>query len=142
MHFAGTTPCSNIIRPIHKIATEPDCVLNECKCIVVEWKFTLYKDPKTQQPTTYKLEGINRHSEKETNMYSQPGTKTASEGKWAIVKGIKTNPSAIVYQLNPGNPKISVSLLRMSDDLLHILDGEGRLMIGDEFFSYTLNKVQ
>jgi hypothetical protein len=140
--FAGTTPCSNIIRPIHKIAAEPDCALKECKCILVEWRLTLYNDPKTQQPTVYKLTGINRYSEKGTNMYSQPGTKTESEGKWAIVKGTKTNSRAIVYQLNPDNPKISVSLLRMSNDLLHILDDEGRLLIGDEFFSYTLNKVQ
>lgn len=140
--FAGTTPCSNIIRPIHKITAEPDCELKACQCILVEWKLTLYKDPATQQPTVYKLTGINRYSEKETNMYSQPGTKTESEGKWAIVQGTKTNPAAIVYRLNPDKPKISVSLLRMSNDLLHILDDAGRLMIGDEFFSYTLNKVQ
>lgn len=139
VRFAGTTPCNNIIRPIHKIATEPDCLLTECKCVLVEWKLTLYKDPQTQQPTVYKLSGINRYTEKETNMYSQPGTKSESEGKWAITK---TNAGATVYQLNSGNPKISISLLRLSDDLLHILDEKGKLMIGDEFFSYTLNKVQ
>ena len=109
---------------------------------MVERKLTLYKDPKTQQPTVYKLAGINRYSVKVTNMYSQPGTKTESEGKWTILQGTKTNPGAIVYRLNPDKPKISVSLLMMSNDLLHILDEEGRLMIGDEFFSYTLNKVQ
>src|SRR5688500_4407690 len=34
--FAGTTPCSNIIRPLHNIKPEADCPLEECHCILVE----------------------------------------------------------------------------------------------------------
>lgn len=138
--FEGTTPCSNIIRPLHKIAAEPDCALENCHCIMVEWTLALYKDPSTQQPTTYKLTGINRYSVKETNMYSTPGTKTESEGTWRIVRTSKTNPGAIVYRLNPDKPGISLDLVRLSDNLVHILDHDGHLMIGNEFFSYTLNK--
>jgi hypothetical protein len=139
--FAGTTPCSNVIRPLHKIAPEPDCALKDCHCMMVEWKLTLYVDPVTQKPTTYKLTGINRFSEKETNQYSQPGTKTTSEGKWTIVRGTTSNPNATLYQLNPDKPALTLSLLKLHDNLLHVLDQEGRLMIGNEFFSYTLNRI-
>ena len=139
--FAGTTPCGNVIRPLHKINPEPDCPQEECQCILVEWELTLYVDANTKEPTRYKLKGINRHTVKETNMYSEPGIKSEAEGKWAIVRGTKTNPNAILYQLNPGNPGMELRLLKLSDDLLHIVDQNERLMIGNEFFSYTLNRV-
>ena len=139
--FAGTTPCGNTIRPIHKINPEPDCPLEKCKCILVEWELTLYMDANTNEPTHYKLKGINRYTVKETNMYSEPGIKSEAEGKWAIVRGTKTNPGAIFYQLNPGKPGMELSLLKLSDNLVHIVDENKKLMIGNEFFSYTLNRV-
>jgi hypothetical protein len=139
--FAGTTPCSNVIRPLHKIREEPDCNMAECLCIMVEWKLTLYQDPVTGELTAYKLSSINRFIVKETNLYSQPGTKAESEGKCTIVRGSKTNPSAILYRLNPDKPAITIDFLKLSDHLLHIVDHDGKLMIGDEFWSYTLNRV-
>jgi hypothetical protein len=139
--FAGTTPCGNIIRPLHKISPEPDCALEECQCIMVEWELTLYTDASTKNPARYKLKGINRHVVKETNMYSEPGVKTETEGRWEIVPGTKTNPGAIYYQLDPDKPGISLRFLKLSDNLLHIVDQNEKLMIGNEFFSYTLNRV-
>ena len=141
MVFAGTTPCGNVIRPLHKINPEPDCPLEECKCIVVEWELTLYIDANTKEPTRYTLKGINRHVVKETNMYSEPGIESEAEGRWAIVRGTKTNPDAIFYQLNPGKTGMELSFLKLSDSLLHIVDQNEKLMIGNEFHSYTLNRV-
>ena len=140
--FAGTTPCSNFIRPINKIQPEPDCSMAECKCILVEWKLTLYLVAQTKTPAGYKLESVNRYIVKETNMYSEPGTKTGSEGEWAIIKGTKTDPNAIVYQLNQHQTEMKLSLLKLSDNLLHILDPDEKLMIGNEFHSYTLNRIR
>ena len=139
--FAGTTPCGNVIRTINKINPETDCPSEECKCIMVEWELTLYVDADTNEPTRYKLKGINRHIVKETNMYSEPGIKSEAEGRWAIVRGTKTNPDAIYYQLNPGKPGMELSLLKLSDNLLHIVDQNEKLMIGNEFFSYTLSRI-
>jgi len=139
--FAGTTPCGNVIRPLHNISPEPDCPLQECKCIMVEWKLTLYMDATTKEPTHYKLKGINRYSVKETNMYSEPGIKTEAEGKLTIIRGTKTNPNAVIYQLNPDKPKMSLSFLKLGGNLLHILDQNEKLMIGNEFHSYTLNRI-
>ena len=139
--FAGTTPCGNVIRPIHKINSEPDCPLEVCKCMMVEWELTLYTDANTKEPTRYTLKGVNRHTVKETNMYSEPGIKSEAEGRWVIVRGTKTNPNAILYQLNPDKPGMALSFLKLSDSLLHIVDQNEKLMIGNEFFSYTLNRV-
>lgn len=139
--FAGTTPCGNVIRPIHKINPEADCPLEDCKCIMVEWELTLYMDATTKEPTRYTLKSINRHIVKETNMYSEPGIKSESGGRWAIVRGTTTNPDAIFYQLNPDKPGMTMNFLKLSDNILHIVDENKKLMIGNEFFSYTLNRV-
>ena len=74
-------------------------------------------------------------------MYSEPGIKSEAEGKWAIVRGTKTNPGAIFYQLNPGKPGMELRFLKLSDRILHIVDQNEKLMIGNEFHSYTLNRV-
>lgn len=134
MVFVGTTPCGQMIRPIHKVSQETDCAL-------VKWTLTLYQDPVTLKPTTYKLSSINRFIEKGTNMYSEPGTKSETEGKWTMVRGTKTNPNAIVYRLESDKPGISISFRKISDKLIHLLDNDGKLMIGNESFSYTLSRV-
>ena len=139
--FAGTTPCGNIIRPLHNITPEPDCQLEECKCFLVEWELILYMDAASKEPTRFKLKGINRYSVKETNMYSEPGVKSEAEGKWTIIRGTKTDPNAVLYQLNPDKPGINLSFLKLNDNLIHIVDQNEKLMIGNEFHSYTLNRV-
>jgi len=132
--FVGTTPCGQMIRPMHKVSQEADCAL-------VKWTLTLYQDPATLKPTTYKLSSINRFIVNGTNMYSEPGTKSETEGKWIIVQGTKANPNSIVYRLESDKPETSISFLKLGDKLIHLLDSEERLMIGNESFSYTLNRV-
>jgi hypothetical protein len=132
--LVGTTPCGKMIRPLHKIPLQIDCAL-------VEWKLTFYKDPVSGKPTTYKIFSINRFGVKVTNMYSEPGTKFETEGKWSIVRGTKTYPNAIIYRLNPGNSKTSIDFLKLSDNLFHILDHDGNLMVGNPFWSYTLSRT-
>ena len=134
MVFVGTTPCGQMIRPIHKVSQGADCAL-------VQWTLTLYQDAATLKPTTYKLSSINRFIVKGTNMYSEPGTKSETGGKWTIVQGTKTNPNSIVYRLELDKPETSISFLKLSDQLIHLLDNGGKLMIGNESFSYTLSRV-
>ena len=57
-------------------------------------------------------------------------------------KGSATDPTAVIYRLDPGNPATSISFLRLNDNLLHLLDSDRQLMIGTGAWSYTLNKVQ
>jgi hypothetical protein len=133
--FAATTPCGDIIKPLHQISQQSNCDL-------VEWNLTLFEDPATHQPATYKIVAVNRFMEKPSNMYSQPGTKTERIGKWSIIRGSKKNPQAVIYQLNTDDAKTSLRFLKLSDNLLHLLDKNDELMIGNLFGSYTLNKIK
>ena len=88
----------------------------------------LFRDPKTNRPTIYKLEG---------SLYREQ----AREGKWVIVRGTKNDANAIVYQLDPDKPGNSFYFLKGDDNILFILDENKNPRVGNIDFSYTLNRV-
>lgn len=117
--FGGRTPCLDFAEK-YNLQAGDDC--NKLK-----WKLTLFRDSKTNQPTVYVLKStLNR-----------PAT---TEGKWRIIKGIKTNAEAIIYQLDPDKPDKSIAFLVGDENVLFFLDREFRLFTGNGNFSYTLNR--
>lgn len=56
--------------------------------------------------------------------YSTPdGDKTfTSQGVWKIIRGIPSNPKAMVYQIDPDNPAETRSFLVVDDTRLRLLD--------------------
>lgn len=118
--FVGRSPCRDAAIQLNK-AVEADCVK-------VKWDLTLYRNPNTRTPTTYKLKGTFFR-------------ERIREGKWTIVRGTNVNPDAVVYQLDPDKPQESLSFLKAADNVLFFLDKERNLLVGNENFSYTLNKA-
>ncbi|HKO96613.1 MAG TPA: copper resistance protein NlpE N-terminal domain-containing protein [Pyrinomonadaceae bacterium] len=118
--FAGRSPCREVATQLNK-AVNADCMK-------VKWDLTLYQDSKLG-PTTYKLKGT---------FYR----KRIGEGRWAIVRGTKTDPAAVVYQLDPDEPQKSLFLLKADENILLFLDKERNLLVGNGDFSYTLNRTR
>lgn len=119
--FVGRSPCREVARQLNK-AVDADCKK-------LKWELTLHQDPDRLTPTTYKLRGT---------FYRE----RIAEGRWAIVRGTKTDPAAVVYQLDPDKPQGSLFFLKADDNILLFLDGERNLMVGDGDFSYTLNRAK
>lgn len=113
--FVGRFPCAEI-RNDWKQPPQPECEK-------MKWSLTLYHDPETHQPTTYEL------------------NRPARTGKWAVVRGMKTDPEAVVYQLDSDRPETSVYLLKGDDNVLFVLDQARNFRVGDAYLSYTLNRV-
>lgn len=66
------------------------------------------------------------------------GAQGMKEGTWSSKQG---SGNKVIYQLTPTDaPNRSISLVRLQDNLLHLLDEEGKLMIGHAGWSYTLNR--
>lgn len=105
------------------------------------WKVILYQDPATATPTTYTLNSAYGVPQQGTPGLAGGGTAIAMEGSWPIVKGTKPDPDAPVYQLNPDNPQTAVSFLKMNEDILHVLNRDQTLMVGNGAWSYTLNRM-
>lgn len=102
----------------------------------LHWSLVLHREPKTLVPAGYRLE---------CEYVPVPATSGAvnrkitakREGTWTIGKGTKANPDAVVIELDN-----AFSLLKVSDDVLHILEPDRTLMIGNSGYSYTLNRIE
>jgi hypothetical protein len=118
--FHGRVPCQSMAEVMH--------ITVEVSCETLKWGFTFFQDPQTQKPTTYMWDG-SLHRDK-------PRT-----GKWALVRGTADDPDATVIQLDPDHPEKSIFLLQGDENVLFILDGSKKLMVGGDYLSYTFNRV-
>lgn len=125
--FSGRSPCQEIARELkHPVPAD---------CFKLKWALELRRDPQTLVPTTYKLRGtLYRNDANET--------EHPREGKWKVIRGSKTDPNAIVYQLDAFGSDGPIYLLRADDGILFFLDNNGRILVGDKDFSYTLNRSE
>ena len=132
--FKGNTPCSAQARALPQIPADTDCEQ-------MIWNLVLYQDPETGAPTTYRLESAYGLSKPNTNDLVNGGTPISMEGTWRITSGTKTDPEAVIYQINPNDAQTTVSFLKVSDNHLHILNSEKSLLVGNGAWSYTLNRM-
>ena len=118
--FHGRVPCQTMAPVMH--------ITVHANCEKLKWGFTFFQDPQSKRPTTYEWGG--------SLFRDKPRT-----GKWALVKGTADDPEATVIQLDPDQPEKSMFLLKGDENVLFILDGSKKLMVGGEYLSYTFNRV-
>ncbi len=118
--FGGRTPCMGLARAMHLALTD--------SCQRVKWRITLLQKAGTSEPATYKIEGSLHHA--------------ARVGAWHIVRGMASDPNAIVYQLDGTATEGPMLLWKADDDVLLMLDERRQPLAGTLNFSYTLNRAQ
>jgi hypothetical protein len=128
--FVGSSPFGETIKSVLRIPPAASADL-------MQWTLTFYQDAKTLAPTSYKL-----HCEYGPAVPGLPGLGTKRtvvdrESSWTKGKGIKSNPEAVVYDLNG-----TVSLFKLTPDILHVLDRDRSLMIETSGWSYTLQRAE
>jgi len=114
MVYQGRTPCG-----------VPGIESVEKPCYKLKWYLVLYADPKSNEPRTYKLLG--------TAWRQRPG----KVGEWKIVIG---KDGRIVYQLKDEDGSVLINLVKLDDNILTFSNSQGKLLVGDEDFSYTLSR--
>jgi hypothetical protein len=132
--FEGITPCDPSHPPLPQIPVDTACEQ-------MLWKLTLYQDADTNNPTTYQLETSYGMSRQGSTGLQNGGTALNLEGAWRIVRSIPANSEAVVYQLNPATPETAAYFYKVDDNLLHILDADKQLRVGNAGWSYTLNRT-
>lgn len=110
-------------------------------CELIKWKLTLYRDGPAKSPATYELHCVYGMPKPGTTGFIGGGESVEMEGTWQIVRGVGSDSNAVAYRLNDKKTGKTISLLKLSDDLLHLLDKEQHLMIGSAAWSYTLNRI-
>jgi hypothetical protein len=116
--FEGRSPCQGIARELG--------LSEDAGCIKVKWRVTLFQDPATSAPTTYRVEGTLHW-------------QGAREGAWTIVRGAA---DATLYRLAATRTEAALSLMKGDDDVLFFLDRNDAPLVGHGEFSYTLNRVK
>jgi hypothetical protein len=132
--FEGTTACSALTRPLPHIPADTDCEL-------MIWKIILYQDSATGSPTIYVLESTYGASQPNSLGPAGGGTLITMEGIWSIAKGTKADPEAELYQFYSEDSQLAVSFVKLSEDVIHVLNGDKTLMVGNAAWSYTLNRT-
>lgn len=128
--FVGTSLCSDSARPLLGIPAG-------AQCDRTKWDLTLYVDARNQSPTTYRLSSeYGYHVDNRTLVMKG---SNVSEGKWSIAKGVNGDPDAIVYQLNPGDREKTISFQKIDSNIIHLLERNRTLSIGNSGQSFTLS---
>lgn len=113
MAFEGRTPCN-----------VPGVIEPGKTCYKLKWFIVLYSNAQSNEPGTYRVLGT---------AWRKEGRKT---GNWKIVTG---KNGKTIYQLNDEEGKGLLYLVKVDEHILLFTDVNGKLLTGDEDFSYTLN---
>lgn len=119
--FDGRTPCQ-------EIASEHPEMNAGQSCFKLKWRLILNRDAVTLKPTTCSIRNI---------VNNQPRDIT---GKWEIIKGTKTNPEAIIYKIQVDNLTKPILLFLADENVLFFIDKNNKPFIGNENFSFAMNK--
>lgn len=115
--FEGRTPCQELSALLDLNKSEA--------CNKMKWYMIFYKDSVTGKPSYYLKGGIGYRKE------------TMERGTWKMITG---KNGRIIYQVNPDKQDYTLYLLKGDDNILFFIDPTGRLLVGNEDFSYTLNR--
>lgn len=119
--FEGKTPCQ-------EIATEHPEMNASPSCFKIKWKLILNRDSVTHEPTTCTIRNIVNNQPRDTN------------GRWTIIKGTATNAEAIIYNVQADNFSGPILFFLGDENVLFFLDKDKNPFIGNENFSFTMNK--
>lgn len=134
--FVGSIPCDLASRDfVRGISTNVPC-----HCIT--WRLTLSTNLNANQRTTYRLAAQYGLQGKADPNQLEEGPIVELDGEWEMVRGSKAKPGAEVYRLYGKEKKQTVSLVRIGRDVLHFLNDDGSLRIGNAGWSYTLNRKE
>lgn len=112
--YEGRTPCG-----------VPGVIDAGSLCYKLKWYIVLYPGVQKGKEGTFKILGTR---------WRREGGVT---GNWKLIAGKKQ----AIYQLDYGNGKGSLYLLRVDDHIMVFTDEEGKPLVGDKDFSYTLNSA-
>ena len=125
--FVGTTPCAGINKSFMGISPQ-------IPCDIIKWELTLTGDG-LAGGSTFKLKREFLHFV--DNRTSVSKGSAVIEGKWKSVEN--PNPVGRTYALQNANTELM--FLQVGANLLHFMNSDKRLLVGNGGWSYTLNRV-
>lgn len=115
MVFEGRTPCGDLAG-----------MIGIPGCYKLKWRISFYLNAATGAPQRFEMMGTG---------FRKEGVIT---GEWTIKKGAD---GRTIYTIRPDKRDYELSLLRADENILLFADRNGNPLVGNEDFSYTLNRM-
>lgn len=131
--FEATTPCSDEVRQLLNIADNTECGM-------MKWSLLLYRDDK-DLPSSFDLSYTYGSPKQGTRGFTEGAKTTKLKGQWTIKKISIADSDKNVITLKPANSPISITFLQPGEGLLHLLNKDGKPMVGTAAWSFTLNNT-
>ena len=131
--FEATTPLGVGVKKMLGISADD-------KHEMLKWNLALSKDPKKNTPSRFRLlyeYGIPKQG---TRGFMEGSKKVELIGSWVIEKGTTSKKGTTIVRLTATVPMVSLSFLQADENLLHLLNENKNLMVGNGAWSYTLNR--
>ncbi len=109
-------------------------------CHCTTWRLTLSTNLNAPAPAKFTLSATYGLQGQTDPNQLEAGPTVEVRGEWEMVCGTKGKPNAVVYRLYPEGRKESVSLVRVGENILHFLNEDKTLRVGNAGWSYTLNR--
>jgi hypothetical protein len=132
--FVGTTPAARWVRDF-VTGLAPDA-----PCHAIAWELALTNQG-AAGPGTFTLTAVYQIPKVSNPNQLETGPRVSLQGTWELLKGIRAQPDAVLYRLTLEEPRRALSFVRVSDGLLHLLNADQSLAIGNGGQSYTLNRA-
>jgi hypothetical protein len=132
--FVSASPCDAIARYYLDIP-------KDLACEMIKWRLSLYTHPRDKTPTRFQLSYTYGMTKPGTRDFMNGGLTKEITGSWTEIASTAHSVGSHIYQLQPASRQGTIPLLKLNEQVLHLLDTNGHLMIGNAGFSYTMNKL-
>jgi len=131
--YVGSSPGGELVREFL------GGLASNAPCHSITWQLTLSTSHGSGSPAMFSVSALYHVPTASNPNRSEDGPKVALKGSWEILQGAKSRPGAEVYRITASNPQRSLSFVKVGDHLLHLLNPDGSLAVGNGGESYTLN---
>ena len=126
--FVGSTPCGETIRRLLDIPESENAEL-------IEWELSLVDGAQTEASGHYELRFKFGRTRPNQPGLDHDAARRERRGTWKSEAATARQPGAAIVKLDTG-----LSLLKVGDTMLHLLEPNASLMVGNGGWSYTLSR--
>lgn len=129
--FVGSTPGDELIKSILTIPSDT-------KVDFIMWNLRLNTTNANQN--SFLLDIILGEAQPNTRGFKGGGEKYSFKGTYTVSKSWDNNISKEVYHLKSSKLPTEIVMIKINDNIFHLLTPQNQLMIGNGGWSYTLNR--
>lgn len=131
--FDGTSPCDAVSRKALRIPATVNCEM-------IKWNLTLFQRAASLDHSGYELNVTYGIPQPNTNGLVGGGPKVARRGSLTTRTGTRTDPNATIFELMAEGSEGSIFFQKLDHNVLHLLDSDKNLAVGNGGWSYTLSR--